>query len=269
MPIPVPSWLKQVLEHAEHFTPAGIHGLLDHWRLTNRLGELLSNTPAKAVDLETFLVLQEAAAVSPAASATSASTTLSTPAEIRVAQARRPFDLGFGGEDVEFETYLEGIPEIPKSLIADDPNLPYLFLADPRLGLVESCRLIGIKYAELGYTDESAGPYDDRHRDPVEPFWFRCSDGRPNRKRKPIDCRTECTGVLLAGTAMVGIMAYAHKSDIVKEGERVIDLPSSVYRVVRGYCACLKVWHGEPLLRLDRNAKVAVPHCGSLVFRRE
>jgi hypothetical protein len=189
----------------------------------------------------------------------------------RLIQAKRLWDKGWGRElglD-NFEAYLATIPEIPEFLLEDDPELPLLFLADPRLGLARSCQLLGVWYAEFEYSDESAEPWDAHHCDPVEPFWFRCHNGRPNRGRKPKDCRAECRGNRLAGTAMVGLMAYIHKSDIVKEGKWTIDLPGSVSRRDRGCCAYLKVWNGRAGLFLYGVAGVAVPDCGSLVFRRE
>ncbi|MFH1253573.1 MAG: hypothetical protein V1664_04575 [Candidatus Uhrbacteria bacterium] len=270
----VPGWLSQIIELAKRFTTTGFHGLMVNHTATDPLGRALyykEITPQQVLDLIAGrLVLREAAAVPPAASAAMpAPITPSAPAEIRLAQARRLFELGFGGEGVIFETYLEGIPEIPAFLVANDSKLPLLFLADPRPGLVKACQLIGIKYAEFGYGDESAEPCDKRHSDPTEPFWFRCNDGRSNRNRKPTDCRIECTGNLLAGTAMVGVTAYAHKVDIVKEGEHIIDLPGSVDRDARGDCAYLGVWRGQPKLFLDRDAEIAYPHYGSLVFRRE
>jgi hypothetical protein len=256
-----PSWQRQLDEQiaAGRWSSRGLFGLLERPDLANRIGERLSGEDCVKflADLEALLdgrLVPRVESDDP-----------------RLVQAKRLWDKGWGRE-LGFETfddYLATIPEIPDFLAADDPELPLLFLADPRLGLTRSCQLLGVRYTEFGYNDESAEPWDARHCDPVEPFWFRCHNGRPNRNRKPVDCWAECRGNRLAGTAIVGLMAYIHKPDIVKEGEWVIDLPGSVFRRTRDYCACLRVWDGRAKLGLLRDARVARPHCGSLVFRRE
>ncbi|MBI4256848.1 hypothetical protein HY626_02215, partial [Candidatus Uhrbacteria bacterium] len=102
--------------------------------------------------------------------------------DFRVELAQCLWNCGLGRDPAvnasDFEDYLDGIPQIPASLIAEDPDLPFLSLADPRPGLLQSCKLLGIKYEELGYTDEDAVPFDDRFVTPTTPFWFRHDDGR-------------------------------------------------------------------------------------------
>ena len=181
------------------------------------------------------------------------------------------WDLGFGRElkIKTFKAYLATIPEIPESLLGHDDDLPLLSLADPRLGLVVACRLIGIKHEDFGYKEGDAVPFDDRFKDSVTPFWFRHDDGRKNRNERPDSCREANTGDTLVGTAMVGIMAYVHHKEIIREGEHVIDLPGSVGRQNRGGCAYLKVWDGQVELDLSRNADSASPNCGSMRVRRK
>lgn len=188
--------------------------------------------------------------------------------DVRVIQAKILFDKGLGGE-LSFEAYLATIPEIPETLFADDPNLPLLRLVDPRLGLVKTCKLFGIKFEELGYSDMDAVSCDARHEIPNTPFWVRAHDGRKNRNRKPNICREECKDKLFAMTAMVAIMVWVQDPNIIKEGEHVLDCPGSVRRAVRGCCAYLGVWGGEVKLDLSRNAGDADPNCGSGGFRRE
>ncbi len=188
----------------------------------------------------------------------------------RVTQAKRLWDLGYGralGYE-SFEVYLATIPEIPASLLADDPELPLLTLDDPRVPRTARAKLAGVKYAEFGYNDQSHIPFDKRHETSKTPYWFRAHNGRPNRGRKPSECRAELTGNLLAGTVDVGLALFTQHKNVVKEGEHVMELPGSVPRDVRGYCACLYVWDGQPKLNSygDGNAN---PHYGAVVFRRE
>ncbi|MBI4256538.1 hypothetical protein HY626_00600, partial [Candidatus Uhrbacteria bacterium] len=97
-------------------------------------------------------------------------------------QAKRLWDRGLGRDSAvkakNFKAYLAGIPQIPANLLAEDPDFHLLSLCDPRPGLLQSCKLLGIKYEELGYTDEDAVPFDDRFVTPTTPFWFRHDDGR-------------------------------------------------------------------------------------------
>jgi len=185
--------------------------------------------------------------------------------------AKLLWDKGFGNEAGvdSFEAYLAQIPKIPESLLADDPDLPLLSLADPRPGLVKACELIGVRHAELGYSEGDAVPCDERHTDPTEPFWFRHDDGRRNRDRRPDHCRDECTGDVLAGTATVGAFAYLHHHQIVVENEHIIDLPGSVRRDGRVDCAFLGVWEGQVEFYVSRGSDGAGPDCGSLRFRRK
>lgn len=192
-------------------------------------------------------------------------------ADVRIVQAKRLWGRGFGraANAENFQAYLAGIPAIPESLVAPDADLLLLSLADPRPGLLKACGLFGIQHAELGYSEGDAVPFDERHTDPTEPFWFRHDDGRKNRNCRPDHCRDECTGDLLAGTAMTGAFAYLHHPDIVKEGEHIINLPGSVHRDGRILCAYLEVWRGRARLVVGRNSENADPRYGSPRFRRK
>jgi len=255
-----------------------------NWTIIKWLGERLNESPDQVLaDLEAYraghLVCREepvvaAPIIEAPAIIIPKPPCILTPDQVRQARARHLFILGFnhgvrGTTAKTFNQYLAGIPSIPDSLFEDDIKLIYLPLADPRPGLTMACGLIKIRYAEFGYNDNSVEPWDGRYRDPLEPFWFRCDDGRPNRNRKPEDCCTECISNRLAGTAMTGIMAYAHFPKIMKESEHAIDLPGSVCRVHRANCASLEVWNGQFKLLMRRGVGFASPSCGSLVLRRE
>ncbi|HBR80838.1 MAG: hypothetical protein UX09_C0020G0005 [Candidatus Uhrbacteria bacterium GW2011_GWE2_45_35] len=274
----IPAWLKQIIERADQFSEAGIHGLMDHHVVTEPLGVALSDgriVPEVVADLLAGRLVRRDEPITLAVPAIIVpNRRVLTASQLRRAQARILFERGFnqgvrGTTAKTLAQYLRAIPPVPDFLFADDLELPLLFLADPRLGITKSCGLLGIKYLGFDYDDQSVEPWDDRHRDPAGPFWFRCHDGRPNHKCKPEDCRDECVGNRLAGTAMTGIMAYVQKPDIVKEGEHIIDLPGSVDRGDRADCACLEVWGGRSRLSLGRCSWVAGPSCGSLVLRRE
>ncbi|TAL51200.1 hypothetical protein EPN81_00640 [Patescibacteria group bacterium] len=191
----------------------------------------------------------------------------------RAAMAKRLWDRGFGRDEAvktkNFKSYLQGIPQIPASMLVDDPELPFLSLADPRSGLLRICKLLGIKFEELGYTDGDAEPFDGRFILPIIPFWFRHDGGRKNRNLRPDHCRDEQTGDTLVGTAVEGLFAFAHHPEIVKEGEHIIDLPGTVLRGRRVSCACLRVWGGQTQLHLHRHSDVPSPDCGSLCVRRK
>ena len=188
-------------------------------------------------------------------------------------QAKRLWDRGFGRDPKVsakiFKAYLAGIPKIPEGLVGEDSELALFSLADPRPGLLRSCKLLGIQFEELGHSDDSVEPFDDRFAIPTTPFWFRHDDGRKNRNRWPDHCRDEVNGDIQVGTAMEGIFAYAHRTNIVKEDEHIIDLPGSVHRGARGGCAFLGVWRGQVELFVGGRSDVAVPEFGSLRLRRK
>lgn len=189
----------------------------------------------------------------------------------RVFQAKVLWDKGLGrgiGIDT-FEDYLATIPQIPTTFIFNDTDFPLLRLVDPRLGLVNTCKLFGIKFEEFGYSDADVVPCDDRHEIPNTPFWVRAHDGCKNRNRKPSICRDECSDKFFAMTAMVAIMVWVQDPSIIKEDEHVLDCPGSVHRSGRGFCAYLDVWGGEVELYLGGYAGAVHPHCGSGGFRRE
>ena len=194
------------------------------------------------------------------------------PVSLRVMQALSLWTLGFGRDpnvqSKNFRAYWEGIPEVPGSLVVDD-ELEFVSLADPRPGLLRSCKMLGIQFEELGFSEESAEPFNQNFPLPAEPFWFRHDDGRKNHKRRPDDCRDELVGDVLAGTALEGVFAYAHHPTIVVENEHSIDLPRTVLRDSRMNCAFLEVWRGQVRISLYRESDIASPGCGTLRLRRK
>ncbi|MBI4437527.1 hypothetical protein HY631_01100 [Candidatus Uhrbacteria bacterium] len=187
--------------------------------------------------------------------------------------AKTLWDRGFGRDEAikakSFKAYLNGIPQIPTSLVAEDSGLSFLSLADPRPGLLRSCKLLGVQYEGLGYTDGDAEPFSDRFAVPAAPFWFRHDDGRANCNRRPDHCRDELTGDVQVGTAMEGVFAFVHHPGIVVEGEHIVDLPGTVRRSNRADCACLEVWDGQVELRLCGHSGFAFPIYGALRLRRK
>lgn len=179
------------------------------------------------------------------------------------------FQRGFGVDIRTVAQYRKGIESVPGGLLADDTDLSLLTLADPRPGLLRSCKFLGIKFQELGYIEDSAEPFDENFPLPTEPSWFRHDDGCANLNRRPDECRDELKGDIQAGSAMEGIFAYAHHPQIIKEGEHVLDLPRTVHRGARVLCACLEVWHGRARLFLFRDSDLARPHYGALRLRRK
>ncbi len=185
----------------------------------------------------------------------------------RLDQAKVLWDKGIGCESgfETFEAYLMTVPQIPVSLLADDSNLPLLWLVDSRLSLVKTCEIIGVKFEE---PEKDPVPCDDRHEMPIEPFWVRAHSGRRNHYRRMDVCRNECKDNLFAMTAMVAIMGWAQDRSIIKNYEHVLDCPGSVRRLTRHLGASLGVWHGEVILHMDRYKNDPDPYSGSGAFRR-
>lgn len=187
--------------------------------------------------------------------------------DVRTAQAKKLWDAGFGTalKIDSFNAYLATIPSVPASLVADNPTFPLLILVDPRLGHVKSARLVGLKFAEYGNTDETLVPFDARHGMSANaPYWVRTHDGSPNLNKKPSDVRASLTGNQLAGTADVGIAIWLQ----LGKRNHIMDLPGSVRASGRGFCAYLDVWSDGPELSSGGDDG-ASPGFGSVVFFRE
>ncbi len=187
--------------------------------------------------------------------------------DLRETQAKCLWDKGWGTElgIRTFQQYLFTVPPVPQSLLAHDPLLGRLVLCDPRPKYAVSSRMAGIRHVELGYGESSIVPWDNRHEDGAEPFWLRAHGGWHNRGRKPSDCRRDCIGDLLAGTAQVGIALCAHDPTLM--GRRcMMDLPGSVH-CLRRQCVYLHVFNE---MQLDvHTSDNATPGVGSVVFRRK
>ena len=174
--------------------------------------------------------------------------------DIRVAQAKRLWDLGVGRElgSADFAAYLAGVPEIPAGLIENDAAFPLLVLVEPRLGLKRLCELGGIFFR--GDDDETFFvAYDKAHTESNHPIWIRIQDGRRNRNRPILDCRNSFSKGERGLTALQGVCAYLQHptvlSDTTQDDAHVMDLAGSVRRDVRDFAACLKLCNGQPSLR--------------------
>ena len=176
-------------------------------------------------------------------------------ADVRIARAKRMFDLGVGRElftkgklpNESFEAYLATIPEIPVEYLVGDPDFEHLVLEEPRIGLKRLCDLGIIVFDGNDQTFEA---WDSRHEDAMEPRWIRLQDGRKNRKRKPDDCRQSFNTDELGTTALQGVCAYLQIPTVVADlnigaDGHVMDLPGSVHRGGRRLCAFLFVGGGR------------------------
>lgn len=139
------------------------------------------------------------------------------------------------------------------------------YIVDPRLGLTKTCKLLGIKFEEYGYDDDTFVPYDERYAELLtnKPYLVWATDGSSNLNRKPSDCRAKCTGERLAGTADVLIAIFAQRGEL----KHIMDGPGSVHRDDREGCAFLGRWCDVLGLFAGRNGD-ASPRCGAVVFVR-
>jgi hypothetical protein len=171
--------------------------------------------------------------------------------DIRVAQAKRYWDLGVGREldFPSFKAYLASIPEIPEALKAADASYPNLVLVETRIGLKRLCDLGNIAFEG---NDETFVAYDDRHAEFTQPTWIRIQDGRKNRNRSVKDCRKTFAIDELGLTALQGVCSYLQHSTVVTDlnlsDGHVMDLSGSVPRDDRGCAAYLIAHEGRAVL---------------------
>lgn len=195
--------------------------------------------------------------------------TPSTPS-IRETQARRLYELRFGEVlgCTSFEDYLDGTDVV--EAVPQIPNFPEMqvrlfgregvYLIDGRVvekvGLAEYCKLLGLVYTGNDDTFESHDP--KRAKTGVR--WMLGQDGFRNRGRKPNDCRELFQPFEVGMDVVEGASVYALNPKAI-EGH-YLDLPGSVHREDRGFCAFLGVFDGEPGLHWSWDG-YSPPECGS------
>lgn len=165
--------------------------------------------------------------------------------------------------DVNAESLLPQIPEIPVTILQPRGELNLLTLVPFHLGNVALAKAAGLKYSEYGYTDKTLVPVDKTRYDFSDRGWrwVLAHDGAPNLRRKPTDCLAECTGSRFAGVDKVGVAIHL----IHGARKHVMDLPASVHSDVHGGFACVYPFDGSKL-NAGRNADIARPYCGTVVF---
>ena len=185
--------------------------------------------------------------------------------DIRVAQAKRYWDLGVGRKlgFASFEAYLTAIPEIPAALLQDDPEFPILLLVEPRLGLKKLCGLVNLAFDG---DDKTFVVY--RGALPVL-AWIRVQDGRRNRYRSACACRKSFGRHEIGLTALQGVCLYVQNpglwSDLSDTDGHALDLAGSVKCDITFSAACLIVRSGRAWLDWhvddDSNVKFGSASC--------
>jgi len=139
---------------------------------------------------------------------------------IRVAQAKRYWDLGVGREFcfASFSDYLGLIPEVPEPLNCVDAAFPILLLVEPRLGLKELCDLAGVGFDGNNRTFVA---YDRHHYEFSVPTWIRVQDGWHYRNRAVRDCRKSFGQGEVGLTALQGVCLYVQHPELWVEPERL------------------------------------------------
>jgi len=145
---------------------------------------------------------------------------------VRVAQARRLFELGVGTEFGTFEKYLATIPDIPTKLLEDDPNFPLLVLVDPRQGLTKLCALGDVfidRYVGINF-------YDKQERG-KGPYWIRIQNGEKYKGLSVDEWKEKVEYNEIGLTVFEGVCTHLQWPNIIKNHEvsdgHAMDLPGS------------------------------------------
>ncbi len=161
----------------------------------------------------------------------------------RIAQVKRLYDKGFGGE-MSFQQYLDSIPAIDEELLNDDDRFPLLALVDSRIGIVQTCELLGI---DFGVSDQTFEDFDPKKAHAEQVYWMRAQDGKKNKGKSARDCRSEFVSDELGLTVHEGLALFAQSPETFRNWG--MNLTGSVRRDVRRDCAaCLYWFHVRPEL---------------------
>lgn len=186
--------------------------------------------------------------------------TLTSPAEERIRQARVLWDKGWWDSRLSsspFETYLNLIPEIPEWLLTEDERFPDLVLVDARLPLTAVCHLLNVRIRNDERAIRDADPEESRTE---KIYWMRCQDGRKNWNKSAHACRAEFDHDEYGLTAMEGLAYYVQKPGITQG--HLPDLPASILKALPGSVISFGVRYGASRISW-RWAIDAEPNCGS------
>lgn len=157
-----------------------------------------------------------------------------------ITQAKKLWDKGFGRElGKSFYEYEDSIPDIPPELVAHDERFPHLVLVDTRLGIVETCELLGVNYLDGDMTKfEDFDPQKTKSG----AYWIRVQDGKKNNGKSVRACRERFTTDELGLTVHEALALLAQNPETLRNWG--MDLPGSVNRENCDDSACLG-WHEE------------------------
>ncbi len=174
----------------------------------------------------------------------------------RIAQAKRLYDKGFGGE-MSFQQYLDSIPVIDEKLLAEDERFPLLVLVDSQVSIVQICELMGINFSG-GY--QAFEDFDPKKARLEKVYWMRAQDGKKNRNKSIRTCRNEFASDELGLTAHEGLALFVQNSEIFLNCG--MELAASVYSDRRDHSAFLHWFNDRPALYWYFDGDSA-PRCGS------
>jgi hypothetical protein len=139
---------------------------------------------------------------------------------------------------VSFEQYLNGtdnleaIPALPDWPASHVTVFDRDVLVDgrviERVGLRETCRLVGVLYN--GRNDTFVAYDQARAKTGVR--WMHAQTGRKNRNRAPADCRKSFVDVEVGMDVNEGVFAYVDDPFVVNDHH--MDLPGSVHHIGQG-----------------------------------
>lgn len=157
----------------------------------------------------------------------------------REAQAKRLYDKGLFSKVESFQDFLATIPEIPEALKAASDRFPELVLVDTRMPVSKICELLGIDFPG---NDETYVDFDPKTAKTDNVYWIRAQDGKRNSGKSVRTCRESFTEDEVGLSVYEGLALFVQSPKGLKG--RVMDLPGSVHRGLRGSAACLG-WFDE------------------------
>ena len=188
----------------------------------------------------------------------------------RVIQAQHLWAYGFAkfasGRPRPFEEYLRRIPAIPSELQGHDDEFPFLSLADPKWGAVDSADLCSVQIPEI-LRERDVMRVSGGMRRQERPFWFRHDDGTKNGGRPPQECRDLTGNNVWFACLLTACFAIIHHPELRQGDGTPVQLLGVRWRHSLSRVALLYLHSESPEIHFNGSKDLINGECGVMRIR--